>query len=140
MAGKLNKGITLGFKTDVSSTYTVLKCLQEYPDLGGTPETVDATTFDDNNVTYINGLPDYGTLEFTFLDDTGLEGSSYEKLLDIEDTEVTWQVTIPCQNSKKKTFTFPGMGHLIEKGSAPNGALQYGLSIVLTGSSEKDVE
>ncbi|MDD6483506.1 MAG: hypothetical protein PUF72_02900 [Clostridiales bacterium] len=140
MAGILNKGINLSYATTEDGIYTVIKSMQEYPDLGGTPEQIETTSFDDENKTYIAGLPDYGTLEYTFLDDSGTTDSSYEALLKNEDKDLFWKHTIPVAGGKNKVYAFPGQGHLIEKGAAPNGALQYGLSITVTGSATKSIE
>ena len=40
----ISKGITLGYKSGLEGEYTVLKNLQEIPDLGGTTEAIDITT------------------------------------------------------------------------------------------------
>ena len=49
MQGVLTKGIELGYKTESSGgTYTKIAGLKEFPDMGGAPEQIDITTFDDS--------------------------------------------------------------------------------------------
>ena len=69
MAGILTKGVKLSYGA-TSSNYTDLTNLQEYPDLGGTADSVEVTTLDDAAHTFINGLLSYGdSLDFVFLYD-----------------------------------------------------------------------
>ncbi len=74
MAGLLTKGISL------TADATELPNLQATPEMGGTPEQVDATTLADSMRHYIAGVKDPGSLEFTFLYDTDQEDSSYKTL------------------------------------------------------------
>ena len=70
MNGVLTKGIELGYKTSgAGETYTKVAGLQSIPDIGGAPEQLDITTFDDTMMHYMNGLKDVGSMEFTFLYD-----------------------------------------------------------------------
>lgn len=46
---------------------TSIPGLQSIPSLGGEPERVDITTLSDTQRHYLNGVKDYGELEFTFL-------------------------------------------------------------------------
>ena len=46
---------------------TEIEGLQSIPSLGGEPERVDITTLSDESRHYLNGIKDYGELEFTFL-------------------------------------------------------------------------
>ena len=58
--------ITLSY-SDSDSNYTLLKDLQEVPELGGTPNKIDVTTLDNDSKVYMKGLVDYGDLSFKFL-------------------------------------------------------------------------
>ena len=73
VTGLLNKGITLSLNDEV------LAGLQSTPDMGGSPEKVEVTTFEDDAKRYIAGLKEYGDLEFKFLYDNG-ESSSFRSL------------------------------------------------------------
>lgn len=72
-SGVLTKGIELRYREansegEFSGDFTKLNDLQEIPDLGGTTDTVEVTTFDDAAHMYIKGLLDYGdSVDFTFL-------------------------------------------------------------------------
>ena len=46
---------------------TEITGLQSIPSLGGEPERVDITTLSDTSRHYLNGIKDYGELEFVFL-------------------------------------------------------------------------
>lgn len=65
----LTSGITLQVKGAEDSDWKLLKGLKAVPDLGGQAEQVDVTDLGSTNKEYINGLSDYGTLEFGFFMD-----------------------------------------------------------------------
>lgn len=58
--------ITLSYG-ESDTDYTLLKDLQEVPELGGTPNKIDVTTLDNDSKVYMKGLVDYGDLSFKFL-------------------------------------------------------------------------
>lgn len=69
MAELLSKGIHLDICDDISEEPAVwrkLYGLSEVPDIGGDPEKIEVTNLEDSNVRYINGIEDFGDLEFTF--------------------------------------------------------------------------
>ena len=133
----LNKGIKLGYMatsgSTSSSTYTAIPGLIEYPDMGGGDEGVEKTSFDDTNITREAGLPDYGSLEFKFNDDSGTTKSGYEALLGSITEKKKWCLEIPV-GDKFKTFEFTGGYNLIDYGGTPNGILQYGVQITVETS------
>lgn len=126
MAGILTKGVKLSYGA-TSSNYTDLTNLQEYPDLGGTADSVEVTTLDDAAHTFINGLLSYGdSLDFVFLYDKtqfgtlrGLSGSQY------------WKVSIPdgTNGAISTTITFQGECSVSLDGKGTNEAMTYTLSI-----------
>lgn len=91
--GRITKGIRL-FYGDVGadnaepSTWTEVVNVQAIPDMGGTAETIEVTTFQDHAHTFINGLLSYGdSIEFTLLHDAtqfaalaGIAGAKYWKV------------------------------------------------------------
>lgn len=98
MQGVLTKGIELGYKAASADTYTKIPGLKEFPDMGGAPEQIDITTFDDAMMHYMNGLKDAGTLEFTFLyDKQDNATSNYQVLCGLEDAgkAVSWELKLP---------------------------------------------
>ena len=54
--------------------------LTDIPDMGATPEKLDVTTLADDVRKYINGVKDYGDLEFTFIYESD---GNYKQLYDI---------------------------------------------------------
>lgn len=103
--------------------------LQEFPNLGGAAEQVEVTTLADGNRRYINGIKDFGSLEFTFLyDGTDAQGS-YQKLraIEVAGTNAEWKVTLP----DGVEFTFTGQASVAINGGAVNDAITFTLTINL---------
>ena len=134
MAGILSKGITLGYKEGTGSTYTVIENLQECPELGGAAEKVDVTTLADGNMKYINGIKDFGDLDFKFLYDNSGATSNYRVVRGLEDggKVVDWQVTFPDGT----TFDFSGEVTTAIEGAAVNAALTFTAKITLNSDIE----
>lgn len=107
--------------------------LQEFPDLGGAAEQVDVTTLADSNRRYINGIKDFGSLEFTFLYD-GAEDGSFAKLhaLEVANEAVDFKVSLP----DGVEVTFSGFASVVITGGAVNDALHFTLSINLNSDIE----
>lgn len=66
MANDVRDGI-LSWDTTLSIGGTVIDGLMSIPSLGGSPEKVDITTLADHARRYMNGVKDYGDLDFKFL-------------------------------------------------------------------------
>lgn len=125
----LSKGIKLGYKASSSaSSYTDLTNLTEIPALGGTSEKVDVTTLDDSAKKYIEGIKDYGDLQFKFIYDESqfntLNGFSGSK---------DWQVTLPTTSSQATAIkaTFSGAPSVAIESAGVNAAITYTLTITL---------
>lgn len=126
--GLLSKGITLGYSVLPVVSYTNLPDLQDIPDLGGEVEKVETTTLSDAARTYINGIKDYGDLQFTFL--YGGAAADSFRILDglSESTQYGWQVEL----EDGTTFTFEGAPSIKLNGAGVNEALTCVLSIALS--------
>jgi len=124
MAGTLTKGLKLSYKaTSSGSTFTDLTNLQDFPDLGGSRDTVETTTLDDAAHVYIDGLENYGdSLEFTFLYDK-TQFSALQAL----SGNIDWKVTLPGTGAA--TCTFKGSCSVRLNGAGVNAALTYTLAI-----------
>lgn len=129
MAGILSKGITLGYAVGSTETYTVIENLQACPNLGGAAEKVDVTTLADGNYKYINGIKDFGDLEFTFLYDNSGETSNYRIVRGLEEDGemVNWEVSFPDGTK----FHFSGEVATTTQGGDVNTALQFIATITL---------
>lgn len=121
MAGILSKGIKLSYSVGATDVFTDLENLQEIPDLGGEPESVEVTVLSDAAHMYIPGLLNYGdSLGFKFL----YEKTQFTALAALDDS-VTWKVTLPDAT----TCTFSGRGSVKLDGAGTNAALTYTLNI-----------
>lgn len=127
MAGILSKGITLSYKKD--SQFAVIPDLQEVPDLGGSAEKVDVTTLADGNYKYINGIKDFGDLEFKFLYSNSGTESNYRICRGLEEAGkvVEWKVSFPDGTS----FEFSGEPSTTIDGQSVNSAITFTLNITL---------
>lgn len=127
MAGILSKGITLSYKKD--NQFAVIPDLQEVPDLGGSAEKVDVTTLADGNYKYINGIKDFGDLEFKFLYSNSGTESNYRICRGLEEAGkvVEWKVSFPDGTS----FEFSGEPSTTIDGQSVNSAITFTLNITL---------
>ena len=76
---------------DSDTNYTLLKNMQEVPELGGTPNKIDITTLDDDAKANMNGLLDYGDLSFKFLMDTDEQFNTLSQMTGVK----YWKVHLP---------------------------------------------
>lgn len=127
MAGILSKGITLSYKKETQ--FVVIPDLQEVPDLGGSAEKVDVTTLADGNYKYINGIKDFGDLEFKFLYSNSGTESNYRICRGLEEAGkvVEWKVSFPDGTS----FEFSGEPSTTIDGQSVNSAITFTLNITL---------
>lgn len=129
MKGVLTKDIELGYKTSSStSTYTKIAGLREIPDIGGSPEQIDITTFESTMMEYMNGLKDSGLLEFTFLyDGNDNSTSNFQVLCGLEDNgdSVSWELKLPTGTK----FHWNGEVAVTLSGKTYNEALEFVASI-----------
>lgn len=148
MAGILSKGIGLYVSESLAlgTNYEYLHGLQEVPELGGTPETIEVTTLGDTSKKYIKGLRDFGELSFTFLygetiqpcDESGnlipfRADQSYNtvfkelKTFENGDKIVDWKLQFPDGTE----FTFSGAVSVIMAGASVNSPLTFTVTITL---------
>lgn len=118
----ISKGIKLSYKATTGTTaYTDLTNLQEIPELGGTPETIEITTLADAAHMYTKGILNYGdTLAFIFLYDK----TQFETLSGLTGSQ-QWKVTLP----DGMECTFSGEASVALAGVGVNTALTYTLNI-----------
>ena len=127
--GILTKNTNLSYKTSGDQWVALGADLQEFPDLGAAAEQVEVTTLADANRRYINGIKDFGTLDFTFLYDGASEESAFKKLhaLEVAGNPVDFKVELP----DGITVTFSGFASVTIAGGAVNDAMTFTLSINL---------
>ena len=117
----ISKGITLSYKIGEAPEYTVLKDLQEIPDLGGEAEALEITTLDDAAHMYTDGILNYGdNLPFKFL----YVKSQFDTLVALEGSN-GWQVKLPDNT----TCSFTGTSSVKLDSVGVNAPLTYTVAI-----------
>ena len=86
------------------SSYSEVHNMQSIPSLGGEVEKVDVTTLEDSARQYINGIKDFGDLEFTFLYDNSSSTSNYRVLRTAEESGDTKAVKITLPDETEFEF------------------------------------
>lgn len=127
--GFITKGITLSYKKAGESDYTVLPDLQEIPDMGGSADSIETTTFDDAAHTYISGLIDMGdSFDFVFLHKP--ENFAIMKGL-CEESIISWKVSFPDGENGAilTTCSWDGDCSLKINGTGVNEAITDTLSV-----------
>ena len=123
------KHSSLGIQLDVGSVKNI-SGLTDIPDMGATPEKLDVTTLADASRQYIEGIKDYGDLEFNFIYESGTDGN-YAKLNAL-DGDQECVVTFP-DGSK---FTFTGEVSLRILGVGVNAVITFAMSVALSSDIE----
>lgn len=104
-----------------STSKKQLPNLLSTPEMGGTPEKIDVTTLEDSVKQYINGVKDYGDLEFSFLYDGDKSDSSFKTLKGSEGTPDTYTLELPDGSS----FSWTADVSVRMSGIEVNGALTF---------------
>ena len=123
------KHSSIGIQLDVGEVKNVTG-LTDIPDMGATPEKLDVTTLADDVRQYINGVKDFGDLEFTFIYESGAEGN-YAKLAALEGDQ-DCVVTFP-DGAK---FSFSGEISLRILGVGVNAVITFAMSVALSSDIE----
>ena len=118
------KHSSLGIKLDVGNVQNV-SGLTDIPDMGATPEKLDVTTLADPSRQYIEGIKDFGDLEFTFIYESG--DGNYAQLAAL-DGEQKCIVTFPDDTQ----FIFYGEISLRIVGVGVNAVITFVMSVALS--------
>ncbi len=124
------KHSSIGIKLTVGGKE--IKGLTDIPDMGASPEKLDVTTLADEYRQYINGVKDFGDLEFTFIYESGAEGN-YAQLADLEGKGVQECVVTFPDNA---TFTFSGDISVRILGVGVNAVITFAMSVALQSEIE----
>lgn len=126
--GILTKSTKLFYKKDAD--YVDLgEDLMEFPDLGASAEQVDVTTLADSARRYINGIKDFGSLDFKFLYDGAAEQGAYKQLKALE--EANEVVEFKIQLPDGIALGFKGFVSVTIAGGAVGDAMTFTLTINL---------
>lgn len=121
----LTRGCSLKYGTTPTTEITNMI---SFPDFGAAPDTVEVTNLSDTNKRYINGLQDFGSLEFEFNYESGPTGN-YAKTKVLNGSQ-NWAFELP-DGSK---FTFSGESTAILGGGAPGEAMTWTLAITVNSA------
>ena len=119
------KHSSIGIKLTVDSKE--IKGLTDIPDMGATPEKLDVTTLADEYRQYINGVKDFGDLEFTFIYESGADGN-YAQLAAMEGKGVK-ECSVEFPDGAK--FTFSGDISVRILGVGVNAVITFAMSVAL---------
>lgn len=130
--GILSEGIKLSYKK--GAEFIEIENLQEVPELGGTTDKVEVTTLTDSAKKYINGIKDYGDLEFTFLYDNSSETANYRVLqgLEASGSITEFKIDFPDETS----FAFSASVTTKVAGAKVNDALTFSAAMTLNTKIE----
>lgn len=141
--GLLSYGTKFEYKlytSGVAGTAVEVKNLQEIPSLGGSVEKVETTCLENSSKTYINGLKDYGDMEFKFLYavDESVASTNYAQFAGTSGINgKLCQFIITLMDGS--TFTFDGVAQASMDGAGTNTALTFTVSIALASDIEATI-
>jgi hypothetical protein len=127
------KHSSIGIQLDVGSVKNV-SGLTDIPDMGATPEKLDVTTLADASRQYINGVKDFGDLEFTFIYESGTDGN-YAKLNALVG-QGPQECIVRFPGEGGATFTFTGEISLRIIGVGVNAVITFAMSVSLQSEIE----
>ena len=114
-------------------TYEKLVDIKDYPDIGGSPETLETTTLSDSMQTYINGIQSSEAMEFT-INYTSEIYDTIDAMSDVEKDFAIWfggnevdGVVTPTGDEGK--FAFKGYISIRVSGKGVNEVREAVLSI-----------
>lgn len=120
------------------SSYSIVAPIKEFPDLGGSPESIDVTTLSDHMRMSVPGIQDVDSLEFPMNYDL----EDYTTIKGYEGAEGEWAVVFGKQVTTGQTptttyggqgiFHFKGYPTVWVNGAGVNDAREMTTSISLT--------
>lgn len=130
----ISKGTTLSVCETASGTFKTLYGMNSTPDMGGDTESVEVTNLSDGSKRYIDGIRDFGDMEFGFYvnnkDDSQTTASevydAYKTLREYQlaNTQVYFKLMYPDGFG----FTWRGSVSVKRSGAEVGGALSFTLT------------
>lgn len=126
------------------ATYEKLVDIKDYPDIGGSPETLETTTLSDGMQTYINGIQSSEAMEFTI----NYDSTTYDTIDALADTETEFAIWfggtesagVVTPTGSEGKFTFKGYISIRVSGKGVNEVREAVISIapstVITKATE----
>ena len=122
-----HSSIGINIKVGEKGSEQLVKGLTDIPDMGATPEKLDVTTLADDYRQYINGVKDFGDLEFNFIYESGADGN-YATLAAMEGKGVKSCIVEFPDGS---TFSFEGDISVRILGVGVNAVITFAMSVAL---------
>ena len=125
------KHSSIGIKLSVDGKE--ISGLTDIPDMGAAPEKLDVTTLTDEYRQYINGVKDFGDLEFTFIYESGADGN-YAQLAEVAKKETNKNGETPCVVTFPDgvSFDFTGAIDVRILGVGVNAVITFAMSVALS--------
>ena len=125
------KHSSIGIKLSVGGSD--ITGLTDIPDMGAAPEKLDVTTLADEYRQYINGVKDFGDLEFNFIYESGADGN-YAKLAGIAEQEANKNGETACVVTfpDGASFSFTGAIDVRILGVGVNAVITFAMSVALS--------
>lgn len=117
-----------------TAAMTEVEDLQDFPDMMGTPDTIETTTMKDTQRRYLPGLKDPGDMAFTFLFSGMATGTNWAKLQTAQSAGTTQYFSIVFPGGSG--FTWQGKVNLSMPGKGIGEALQFTANITPVGEIE----
>ena len=121
-------GTILKFGT-AADTLTQLTKIKSYPDLGGSPEQIETTDLEDGQQTFVPGVKQLDTMEFT----ANYTPEAYAAVVAASNKEGTYELSFG-DNGAQGIFTWTGQHTVAVSGGEVNAVRE--MTITVTASSE----
>lgn len=147
MAEFSTKGTRLEVKAHGENTWKTAYGLYNTPDMGGNREKIDVTNLSDAHKRTIDGIADYGSLQFDFYDSKGETDNTSTikqtytafRAWELNNTEIDWRLVYPDGTG----FTWSGTVSTSRDAAAVNSAMKFkvysSLSSAMSNYSEPAV-
>lgn len=123
------RGTYLEVKANSESTWKKTYGLYNVPNMGGNKEKIDVTNLNDSHKRTIDGITDYGSLQFDYYDNKGDEDSATEikktyaafRAWELAGTKVDFRLVYPDDTG----FTWTGTVSTVRDSAGVNAAMKF---------------
>lgn len=120
-------GIQLKYKPSGQSAYSTLVDVKEVPDLQSAPDALETTTTSDSAQTYIMGIKNSDSMEFT----CNYDKSDYQKIVALEGSEQNLAIYFGNDlNGGDGIFSFTGYVACTVSGAGVNEVVEMTVTVV----------
>ncbi len=116
-------GVTLKWGPTMAAAVKEID-IKDFPDLGGAPEMLETTTFNDDSQTYIKGIQSLGALEFT----TNYTKADYNKVVEDNNIELFYILEFGA-NGSEGAFYWKGKHTAYVVGAGVNAVTEMKMAI-----------